>query len=440
MSVLRFAPSPTGYLHVGNARMALINWLYARKTAGTFILRLDDTDPERSREEYAAAIREDLTWLGLGWDRLEKQSDRLSRYAEAAESLRDKGLLYPCYETPDELELKRKVQLSRGKPPVYDRAALELSEAEKKAFEDEGRARHWRFRLSGEKASWQDGVRGPVEFETASLSDPILIRGDGSLLYTLPSVVDDLDFAVTHVFRGEDHVANTAAQIEIYRALGGLVPEFAHFALLTGASGEGLSKREGSLALRDLRRDGFEPMALNSLLARLGTADPVEAVMDLDHLVDGFDLSRFGRAAAKFDEAELERINAALVHDMEFAQIRDRVSGISETLWNAVRGNITRVTEVENWRRIAEEPITPVIEGPDFLAEAASLLPDAPWDEQTWSAWTTTLKEATGRKGKQLFLPLRQALTGLDHGPEMKHFLPLIGPERAKARLSGATA
>ena len=436
MSVrLRFAPSPTGYLHVGNVRTALVNFLYARQQGGIFMLRFDDTDAERSTEAFAEAIEEDLNWLGLKWNTSSHQSHRQEAYDAAVARLKAVGRLYPCYETPQELDLRRKVLLSRGLPPVYERGALALTQEQKDRFEAEGRTPHWRFLLNRRPVTWQDGVRGEVTFDTASLSDPVLVRADGSLLYTLPSCVDDMDLHVTHVFRGEDHVTNTAAQIEIFEALGGISPQFAHFALLTGVGGEGLSKRAGSLAIRDLREQGLEPMAVNSLLARIGTSDPVEPFDDLAPLVYSFSLEKFGRSAARFDPHELELLNARIVHQLHYSNVAARLPGVSEALWEAVRPNLTRVSDALAWLEVVEGPMQPVIEDSGFLAQAAELLPPLPWDDSAWSAWTAAIKQMTGRNGRDLFHPLRLALTGREQGPEMKLLLPLIGPKRVRERL-----
>ncbi len=437
MSVrLRFAPSPTGYLHVGNVRTALVNFLYARQQGGIFMLRFDDTDPERSTEAFADAIEDDLRWLGLKWNTSSHQSRRQEAYDAAVAHLKASGRLYPCWDTPQELELRRKVLLSRGKPPVYERGALALTQEQKDAYAAEGRKPHWRFRLNQRPVTWQDGVRGEVTFDTATLSDPVLVREDGSLLYTLPSCVDDLDHHVTHVFRGEDHVTNTAVQIELFEALGGAPPRFAHFALLTGAGGEGLSKRAGSLAIRYLRERGLEPMAINSLLGRIGTSDPVEPFTDLAPLVYSFDVGKFGRSAARFDPHELEVLNARIVHQLHYANVAGRIPAVSEELWDAVRANLTRVADALDWLKIVEGPMQPVIEDAAFLRQAAELLPPLPWSDESWGEWTGAVKQATGRKGRELFHPLRLALTGREQGPEMKLLLPLIGPKRVRERLT----
>jgi glutamyl-tRNA synthetase len=438
---VRFAPSPTGLLHVGNARPALLNWLMARQAGGRFLLRMDDTDGERSREEYAEAIKEDLRWLGLDWDEFAVQSQRLDRYFAAAEKLKATGQLYPCYETPEELGLKRKVALQAGRPPIYDRGALKLSEEARSKLEAEGRNPHWRFKLEHEDIEWVDLVRGAVHFNGAHLSDPVLIREDDRPLYTLSSVVDDIELDVTHILRGEDHVSNTAVQIQLFLALGGVVPVFAHLPLVADAAGQGLSKRLGSLSLQALRDSGLEAMTLNSYLARLGSSDPIEPVTDLKELAEKFDISRFGRGTPRFDPEELDLLNARILHLLEFDAVKDRLSDdFDATLWNAVRPNLTKLSDAKLWHDICRDSLKPVIEDADFTRTAAEQLPPEPWDEATWGTLTSALKTATGRKGKALFMPLRLALTGLDHGPELKVLLPLIGRARAEARLKGETA
>ncbi len=435
---VRFAPSPTGRLHVGNARAALLNWLFARKSGGNFLLRLDDTDTARSTEDFARGIEADLRWLGLDWDRFARQSDRLALYTAATDKLKQSGRLYPAYETSEELELRRKIQLSQKKPPVYDRAALKLTDADRARLEGEGRRPHWRFRLDHGITAWDDLIHGRVEIDTASLSDPVLVRSDGYPLYTLSSVVDDGDLGITHVIRGEDHVTNTAAQVQLFAALGYAVPTFGHFSWLLDAEGAGLSKRIGSLSLADLRDQGYEPMALNSLLARLGSADPVEPRLDLQALVAGFDLGRFSRAPARLDPHELDLLNAKILHASEFAAVRDRLpAGATEAFWRAVRGNIARLAEAADWWPVIGGDIAAVIEDPAVVAAAAETLPAEPWDATTWKAWTQAISARTGAKGKALFHPLRLALTGRDKGPEMAPLLPLIGRDRVLGRLTG---
>ncbi|HLT78665.1 MAG TPA: glutamate--tRNA ligase [Ferrovibrio sp.] len=435
---VRFAPSPTGRLHVGNARGALLNWLFARKAGGSFLLRLDDTDTGRSTEEFARGIEDDLRWLGLDWDRFAKQSDRFALYAEAAEKLRKSGRLYPAYETPEELELRRKIQLSQRRPPVYDRAALKLTDADRAKLEAEGRRPVWRFKLEHNRTAWDDLIHGHVEIDMASLSDPVLLRSDGYPLYTLSSVVDDGDLGITHVIRGEDHVTNTAAQIQLFEALGYAVPTFGHFSLLLDAEGGGLSKRLGSLSLADLRAQGIEPMALNSLLARLGSADPVEPKQSLQELVAGFDLTRFSRAPARLDPHELETLNARILHELPFATVRDRLpAGAGEDFWLAVRGNLATVGDAADWWTVVQGDITPVIEDEKVVQAAIETLPPEPWDATTWKGWSQAVAAKAGVKGRALFHPLRLALTGRDKGPEMAPLLPLIGRERALKRLRG---
>ncbi len=439
---VRFAPSPTGKLHVGNVRAALWNWLFARKSNGQFVLRIDDTDLERSTKAYEEAIKTDLAWLGLSYDETMRQSERFDRYDAAAEKLKSDGLLYPCYETPEELDRKRKLQRARGLPPVYDRSALKVTPEERDAFEAEGRRPHWRFKLSQKPASWNDLIRGETTVDTSSVSDPVLIREDGVYLYTLPSCVDDLDVNISHVMRGEDHVTNTGVQIEIFTALGAAAPQFAHHSLLIGSDGESLSKRFGSLSIEAMREAGLEPSAITSLLAKLGTADPVTAEPDLNRLADDFSFDRLGRAPARFDMAELEALNGRLLHEMSFADIADRLQsiGVSEALWNAVKGNLVRLQDANEWRDVVEEEIDPIIEDASLTTNAADLVPDGRLDDLSWTILTTALKEKTGVKGKKLFMPLRLALTGKASGPEMAALFPLIGAEKARARLRGKRA
>jgi len=434
MTTTRFAPSPTGYLHVGNLRTALFNYLIAAKAGGTFILRLDDTDPERSRPEYADAIQRDLEWLGLHWDRIERQSARLDRYAAAADRLREAGRFYEAFETPTELDLKRKKQLNMGKPPVYDRAALALPEAEKARLRAE-RSPHWRFLLDRARIEWDDGILGDISIDAASVSDPVLIRGDGQVLYTLASVVDDTEMGVTHVVRGSDHVTNTATQIQIIEALGGSVPAFAHHSLLTGPQGEALSKRLGTLALRDLRERGVEPMALLSHMARLGSSDPVELRGSMDELIAGFDLTHFGAAPTKFDEEDLFPLTHRYLQTLPFAAVADQVAAlgvpgeIAERFWTVVRENITVRGEMADWwtffRDGAAAPLV-AEEDREFVAQAFAMLPPFPYDDGTWGAWTAAVKQATGRKGRALFMPLRHAVTGRQRGPEMADVMALL--------------
>jgi glutamyl-tRNA synthetase len=442
MSVrLRFAPSPTGRLHVGNIRTALLNWLFALGQGGQVLLRIDDTDLARSTKEFEAGIETDLRWLGLDWQERANQSARFAAYDAAAQTLKDKGLLYPCYETGEELERKKRIAQSRGRPPVYDRAALKLTAEERAALEAQGLKPHWRFKLSGDRQHWTDLVRGAQTVDTASLSDPVLIREDGAYLYTLPSVVDDIDFVITHIVRGEDHVTNTGVQIEVFEALGGSVPVFGHFPLLVGADGAGLSKRLGSLSVMELREEGFEPIAICAHLAKLGTSDPVEARESLAQLSVEFSFDKVGRAPARYDVEELKRVNAAVLHAMPYASAQPRLKALGadlgEAFWLAARANLTLFSDISQWAKVVTGPVSPVVEDKAFAEAAAALVPAGPLDAQSWKAFTDAVKDKTGAKGKTLFMPLRQALTGLEHGPDMGVFFQLIGADKAKARLSG---
>ncbi len=440
--VVRFAPSPTGLIHIGNARTALLNWLFASSRGGTFVLRFDDTDVERSKREFADAIVEDLDWLGIHPDRIERQSERTAVYEAAVERLKAAGRLYPAFETPEELEFRRRRRLARGLPPVYDRAALRLGPDEIAAFEAEGRRPHWRFRLEGRPVEWLDGVRGPQVVDTAGLSDPVLVRADGSFLYTLPSVVDDAAFAVTDVVRGEDHVTNTAVQIEIFEALGAVPPRFAHHNLLAATPGEALSKRLGSLSIAGLRDAGYEAMTVASLAVLTGSSEEIRPYADLASLAPHADLGAVSRSTAKFDPHELDALNARLVHHLDHQTVAPRLKALRADLgpafWLAVRDNLVKVADAAVWAKVVAGKITPVVDAADrpFLAAARDLLPEEPWDETTWGTWTEAVKAATDRKGKALFLPLRLALTARDHGPEMKRLLPLIGRRNTSARLS----
>ena len=437
--VTRFAPSPTGRLHVGNIRAALHNWLFARKHGGRFLLRIDDTDAERSEERFVESIRADLDWLGLARDGEERQSARFARYEARFAALVAAGRIYPAYETAQELDLKRKILLGRGLPPVYDRAALALSDAERAELESAGVRPHWRFKLDHSTAvEWNDLIRGPQHFEPASMSDPVVRRADGSWLYMLPSAIDDVELGISHVVRGEDHVSNTALQLQMFLAMGASPPAFAHEALLTGAEGK-LSKRLGSLGVDHFREAGIEPQAIAALLARIGTSDPVEPFADISPLIASFDFARFGRAPARFDETELAQVNARIVHQLPFEEVANRLpSGMDEAGWNAVRPNLTRVAEAADWWSVVEGPIAsePAPEDADFLAAAARAADQIDWSTDPWHALTAALKAETGRSGRTLFLPLRRALTGRDQGPDMSALLPLIGRERAVARLS----
>jgi glutamyl-tRNA synthetase len=411
----------------------VFNFLIARKAGGQFILRLDDTDPERSTQAYADAIKEDLEWLGLMWDRVEKQSLRLDRYNSAADELRKNGRLYDAYETPVELDLKRKKQLNMGRPPVYDRSALALSNDERAILKAK-RAGHWRFKLDLERIEWFDQILGNLSIDAASVSDPVLIRGDGQFLYTLATVCDDLDFGITHVVRGSDHTTNTATQIQIIEALSGAVPAFAHHSLLTGPQGEALSKRFGTLALRDLREAGIEPMALLSMMAKLGSSDPIELRSSVNELFDEFDLSGFGAAPTKFDVADLKPLTARAVAMLNLDDISNILADlevpadVAPAFWNVAKENVGTRAEVANWWALCRDGAAPLISNEDieFVKAAAGLLPNKPWNDESWGVWTNAVKEATGRKGRALFMPLRKALTGMERGPDMSKLMPLL--------------
>lgn len=430
MIVTRFAPSPTGKLHIGNMRAAVFSWLYARQNNGKFILRIDDTDKERSQEEYVDGIKRDLEWLGLDWDQFERQSARMDRYDEQANKLRSIDRLYDCYETPSALELKRKKQLAMGKPPVYDRSAKTLTDAQKAEIQT---SPHWRFLLDQEPIIWDDLILDEQRIDAASVSDPVLVRGDGQYLYTLCSVVDDMDMGVTHIVRGADHITNTATQIQMIKVLGGNVPTFAHHSLLTGPQGEGLSKRLGTLALSDFREQGIEPMAILSLVARLGSSEPVELREDMKGIVESFDIKSFGTSSTKFDARDLELLTAKILHDKPFSAVQERLAkmGIegdqAETFWNIIRANIQTLDDTQKWWRITQLGASVIdADDTDYIETAMKMLPARPWTTQTWSEWTTQLRVETGRKGKTLFMPLRKALTGESHGPDMADFMPLL--------------
>ncbi len=441
---VRFAPSPTGVLHVGSVRTALIVWLCARKNKGSFMLRIDDTDLVRSKEENVDDIMAGLKWLGLDWDSFARQRDRNADYDKAIQKLKDSGRLYPCYETEEELALKRKVQLSRSLPPIYDREALSLTDEQKAKYDAEGRKPHWRFKLNHDPIIWQDLVRGHVEFHGKDMTDPVLIREDGRPLYHICSVIDDIDFGITHIVRGEDHVSNTASHVQMFEALGATPPQFAHVTLLGDMEGKKLSKRKGSFSLASLRDEvGIEPMAIISLMSRIGTSDPIEPLATLQDAVDSFDFSKFSRNLPKFDEDELYRLNAKILHKMEFADVQERLNSlgmtdVDEAFWLAVRPNLELLADIQDWWQVAKGPVTPVIEDPEFTRIAAELLPEGPWDSTTWEQWVNAIKAKTERKGKALFMPLRLSITGQEHGPELKELLPLIGRQRVLERLKAA--
>ena len=436
-TIVRFAPSPTGRIHIGNARTAILNWLMSRKENGQFILRYDDTDVARSTQEFADGIAKDMTWLGIVPDRVEWQSKRFGRYDEVVTKLKAEGKLYPCYETADELERRRKRQEARGGLRTYDRAALKLSAEERAALEAEGRKPHWRFKLDNRVIEWNDLIRGAQHTDLASQSDPVLVREDGSYLYTLPSVIDDIDFGITHVIRGEDHVTNAGVQVAITEALGGKPPIYAHHSLLVGADGKGLSKRIGSLSIALMREQGLEPMAVVSHAALLGTSDNIHPCADIQELVDGFDLTKISRAPGRFDEKDLNQLNAKLLHMLPWDAVKHRLPDQTEAFWLAIRGNIEKFSETEFWDDVIQQDlkIDVAAEDVEFIATARAALPPEPWDGTTWKTWTDALKSSTDRKGKALFMPLRMVLTGMDHGPELAALLPLIGRQKVLDRM-----
>lgn len=439
----RFAPSPTGLLHVGNVRTALINWLFAKNAGGEFMLRIDDTDTVRSKEEFTQQIKEDLIWLGMKWDLSEHQKNRLERYEEIKKMLVDKGLLYPCYETPEELDIKRKIQLGQGKPPIYDRAALNLSQEKLEQYKQEGRQPHYRFKLENSKVEWDDLVRGKTVYESMSMSDPILIRGDGSWTYMLCSVVDDIDFEISHVIRGEDHVSNTAIHIQLFKALGHKPPTFAHLPRITTKNAE-ISKRTGGFDIMSLRKEEeIEAMTIVNFLAKIGTSEPPSSYTSIEPIIKEFDIGKFHKSPTNYDEKDLIRINHKIISEYNF----DDVSGefkklqldIDAKFWEAIKHNLEKLSDAALWYKICEQDITPLIDVSDkeFLQQASSCLPTGNWDNETWSKWIAEIKNISDRKGKDLFMPIRKALTSIEHGPELKYILPLIGEQKAKLRLSG---
>lgn len=453
--IVRFAPSPTGRIHIGNVRPAIMNWLFARREGGAYILRFDDTDTERARPEFAVAIEDDLAWLGLDWDRIERQSERKDKYDHAAAKLKASGRLYACYETPEEIERRRRLQRARGLPPIYDRASLRLTAEERAAHEAEGRVPHWRFRLdnSGDDPmgapqstpiSWDDLIRGPQTVDLGALSDPVMIRADGSYLYTFTSVVDDAEMGITHIIRGEDHVTNTGVQLQLFEALGASPTTFAHHNLLTGAEGQALSKRLGDLSIAALRETGLEAAAVTSHAALIGTSDPIEPVLDPMELAARFSFDKISRSPARFDQRELEQLNAKLLQMLPYERVAERLTamgvGGGAGFWEAVRGNIPVLRDAKIWWDVVSEPTAPDIEDAEFCRKAADLFPAGEIGEGTWNEWTGTVKAETGAKGKSLFMPLRKALTGQTAGPELKFLLPFMGRERILARLRGQTA
>ena len=440
MVKVRFAPSPTGFLHIGNFRTALVNFLFARKEKGHFMLRIDDTDHERSSLEFEKAIIEDLSWMNFKWDSLEKQSNRLKRYDEALETLLDKKRAYACYETAEELSLKRKAQLSSGKPPVYDRSSLRLSDSDVADLKAKGNKPHYRFLLDHSEVIWNDLIKGGSKYHMSSLSDPVILREDGRVIYTLASVVDDIDFDITHILRGEDHMTNSAAQIQLFEALGSAAPNLGHLSLLTDISGAGLSKRLGSLSLKDLRNEGIHPMAISSLLSKVGTSDPVEIKKEIETIILYFDINKFGKSKSKFDKNELSILNSKIYQLIDFEEINEDLKkmniSITKEFWNLIRGNIALLKNVKDWWDICFGIIDSIIENQDFLDSALEALPKDQFNEKTWSIWTKKLSEETGKKGKELYMPLRLCLTGQNKGPEMADLILMMGRDKVIKRLS----
>ena len=440
MTKVRFAPSPTGYLHIGNFRTALINFLFAKNKHGHFMLRIDDTDDERSLQKYEDAIKEDLSWVGINWDSLEKQSSRLSYYDQALQKLLDKKRAYPCFETAEELSLKRKKQLSSGKPPIYDRSSLNLSDSDIADFKAKGKSPHYRFLLDHTDVNWNDLVKGISQYNMSNLSDPVIIREDGRVIYTLASVVDDIDFGVTDILRGEDHMTNSAAQIQLFEALESLPPNLGHLSLLTDISGAGLSKRMGSISLRDLKDEGFQPMAISSLLSKIGTSDAVEIFRDINQIISDFDISKFGKSKPKFDKNELRGLNSKFFKMLDFSDISNQLEKfnfkISSDFWELVKGNIENLEELELWWNIIYGNIEPIYNNVNFLNTALETLPEGNFDKNTWTNWTSILMKETGRKGKELYNPIRMCLTGQNKGPEMATLVLLMGREKVLERLT----
>lgn len=435
---VRFAPSPTGYMHIGNTRTAVFNCLLARKLGGRFMLRIDDTDVVRSKKEYEDALRDILQWLGIVWDEEARQSARMARYDEIVSKLKAEGRVYACYETAEELEIMRKRLMAKGLPPIYDRGALNLSRADIARYEAEGRRPHYRFKLEPGVIEWDDMVRGHCRYDAANLADPVIIREDGSYLYHLPSVIDDADFGITHIIRGEDHVTNTASQVQMFAALGAPLPVFAHLPLLTGREGK-LSKRLGSLGVRELRAEGVEAMAIVSFLAKLGTSEAIEPFYDWETLAQTLDLNKLGRAQPKFDEEELKTFNTRYIRQMPYEKTAGR-TGVDKDFFDAVKGNLTVLADIEEWKNICHQKVKPVIEDKPLTDLAAALLPPEPWTAETFNLWLAEVRAQSGKKGKELFHPLRKALTAAENGPELKTLLPLIGRARAYARLLGQEA
>ena len=438
-TVTRFAPSPTGLLHLGNIRTALINWLYARTNNGKFILRIDDTDLERSKDEYISQIKYDLDWLGIDYDETFNQSSRFDRYREQFEKLKADGRIYPCYETSEELERKRKLLIAAGGKQVYDRSAMELTDQQKKDYEAEGRKPHWRFLLKTERMKWDDLLKGEIDIDLTSLSDPVLFREDGVPLYTFSSAVDDIDYDITNVIRGDDHTSNTAVQVEIINALDQNKITFAHHALLKASSGDKLSKRDNVISISSFREANMEPISILSLLATIGTSNSIELKDNIDQIKSEFKLSTISTSPGRIEIDVLNALNKKQVQKYNFSEIEERLKKIDEKIdqkfWETIRGNLNVVEDIKQWTDIVFNSETIKPSDKDYIKIAMELIPDDPWNDETWGLWTSAIKEKTGRKGKELFLPLREAFTGLNHGPEMKLLIQLLGREKIIERV-----
>lgn len=439
--VTRFAPSPTGFLHIGNARTALIAWLFARKNQGKYILRIDDTDRQRSEQRYVDAIKQDLEWLGLDWDQEVVQSERMDRYNNVRDEMVREGRLYPCYESSEELQVKKKLLLGQNKPPIYDRASMVLSTEQKLTLEKSGITPHYRFLLKEGQIAWHDLVRGPISFDAKNLSDPVLIRADGSMTYSIASVVDDIDYKITHIIRGEDHSTNSATHVQLFQAMNAQPPEFAHISLLKSKEG-GISKRYGGFEIKSLREQGFDRMAVLSLLAKMGTSDPIEVRSQMQQLIEEFSISKQAKSTVTYDIEELLRLNAQILHNTPFSQVETQLKEMGmvnadELFWHTVRPNVSNLSEAKGWYDVCCAKIMPNKDDLEFTKQAASLLPEGEFSQNTWEQWTQLVKSTTGRSGKSLFMPIRKSLTGMEHGPELKFVLMLLGREKAWQRLNG---
>lgn len=439
--ITRFAPSPTGMLHIGNARIAIANWLYAQKNGGKFLLRIDDTDKDRSKKEYEEAITRDLKWLGLNWDDSFSQSSRIQKYEEIKNHLIEIGRLYECYETPEELEIKRKFQLSAHKPPIYDRASLHYTNEQKDQFRKEGRKPHYRFLMKDTPIVWNDMIKGQMRYESHNIGDPILVREDGSMTYMLCSCVDDIEYNISHIIRGEDHLTNTAIQIQIFDALSAKLPSFGHLSLVHQKEGK-ISKRDGGFEISSLRdNECIESMTINSFFATVGRSEPTKIFKDLESLIENFDISKFSKSPTTYLPEELLRLNHKLIIDLNYSDVKNRLTDIgckdvTEEFWIAVRPNIQTLKDVKDWWDICT--VTPYVQNLDkeYLSIAKSLLTEDVIKPDTWSIWTKKISEKTGKKGRELFMPLRLALTGRESGPELDAILPMIGKNEILLRLT----